>query len=496
MAFARVYSRALMGVAAPLIQVEVQLANGLPQFNLVGLPQAEVRESRERVRAALQNGGFHFPVSRITVNLAPADIPKQSSRLDLAIALGILSASGQLVDHRLAEYEFVGELALTGELRPIRGALPMAVSVAQSGRAFILPEANAREAALVRGLKVLAACSLKDICAHLANETPLKAVLDGMEMDAGHFPDMVDVRGQQQAKRGLELAAAGGHHVLLMGPPGTGKSMMAARLAGICPALSLEQALSCAALQSASYEHFDLNKWGHRPVRAPHHSSTAVALVGGAWSPGEISLAHHGILHLDEMAEFSRSVLEMLREPMESRQVTISRSRHKTTYPARFQLVGTMNPCPCGYLGHSSGRCHCTPQQIERYRSRISGALMDRIDLIVEVPVISAYELQEKQAGETSASIRERVSQAAAVQQQRQGKLNCDLTHVELEQWAALDSEGQKLMLTACQRLNLSARIVHRLMRVARTLADLAGNIQVTAGNLAEAMQYRGWDRN
>jgi magnesium chelatase family protein len=496
MAFARIYSRALMGVSAPLIQVEVQLSNGLPQFNLVGLPQAEVRESRERVRAALHNGGFRFPVSRITVNLAPADIPKQSSRLDLPIALGILSASGQLADRRLAEYEFVGELALTGELRPVRGALPMAVAAGEVGRTFVLPQSSAREAALARGVRVLAARHLREVCEHLSGDSPLTPQPEGLTMELGGHPDMVDVHGQQQVKRALEVAAAGGHHALLVGSPGTGKSMLASRLAGICPPLSIEQALECAALQSVSHENFDFKQWGRRPMRAPHHSATAVALVGGAWSPGEISLAHHGILHLDEMPEFPRVVLETLRQPMENHQVVISRAQRKTTYPARFQLIGTMNPCPCGYLGHPSGRCHCTPEQVERYRGRISGALLDRIDLVLEVPVLSAYELQQKKIGESSEVIRERVNRAALLQQDRQGKFNCDLTHAELERWATLDDKGQSLLLAACGRFNLSARVVHRLLRVARTLADLGGGGAVTAANLGEAMQYRGWDNH
>jgi len=494
MAFALVYSRALIGVAAPLVQVEVHLANGLPQFNLVGLPDAEVRESRERVRAALANCGFKFPSRRITVNLAPADLPKQSSRFDLPIALGILAASGQIADHHLGDYEFAGELALSGELRPVQGALPMAVAVGRHGRQFVLPAASAPEGVLAGQTPILPAHHLLEVCEHLSGVQKLSVQHPAVAMTGPEYPDMADVRGQQQVKRALEIAAAGGHHVLMVGPPGTGKSMLAARFPGICPPLTDNEALEVAALQASSQERFAMDQWRRRPFRHPHHSVTATAMAGGGVHsrPGEISLAHGGTLHLDEMAEFDRRVLEMLREPMETGTITISRAARKITYPARFQLVGAMNPCPCGYRGHPSGRCHCTPEQVARYARRISGPLLDRVDLQLEVPALSPSELQEGSLGESSVQIRLRVEQAVKRQWLRQNRCNAQLGGNELARWAALDNAGQQFLLQAARQFQLSARAIHRVLRVARTVADIDGCDRVERVALGEALCYRG----
>ena len=478
---------------APLVTVEVHLANGLPAFNLVGLPETEVKESRERVRAALQNAQFGFPQRRITVNLAPAELPKESGRFDLPIAIGILVATGQLPGNRLHEYEFAGELALTGELRPIRGALAMTLKACGDGRAFVLPEASAAEAALVREAVVHPARSLLEVCAHLTGREALPRQLAAPgTTSAAQYPDLSEVKGQQQAKRALEVAAAGRHSLLMIGPPGTGKSMLAQRLPGILPAMSEADALEAAAIQSLTGS-FRLERWGQRPYRSPHHTASAVALVGGGSDPrpGEISLAHHGVLFLDELPEFERKVLEVLREPLESGRIHISRAARQAEFPAEFQLVAAMNPCPCGYLGHPSGKCHCTPDQIIRYRSRISGPLLDRIDLQIEVPTIPADALRDSANGEASVVVQVRAEQARTVQLDRQGKPNALLTPREIDRHCLPDAGGDALLRQAIARLNLSARAYHRVLKVARTIADLALAATLQANHVAEAIGYR-----
>ena len=492
MSLAVLKSRALEGMLAPEVTVEVHLAGGLPTFTIVGLPDTEVKESKDRVRAALQTARFEFPSRRITVNLAPADLPKESGRFDLPIALGILAASGQIPADKLAAYEFAGELSLTGDLRPIRGALAMTLNAGRAGLVFVLPRASAAEAALAGTARILPADSLLQVCAHLAGQAPLAEQHASIPAFPASYPDLADVKGQAQAKRALEIAAAGRHSILLSGPPGTGKSMLAARLAGVLPAMSNEEAVEAAAVQSVT-GNFRIESFGLRPVRNPHHTASAVALVGGGGHPrpGEISLAHHGILFLDELPEFERKVLEVLREPLESGRITISRAARQADFPAQFQLVAAMNPCPCGYLGHFSGKCHCTPDQVARYRGRISGPLLDRIDLQIEVPALRESELIAPAAGESSAKVRARVAAAADLQTARQGKPNSRLEVADIDRHCRPDAAAEKLLRQAIERLNLSARAYHRVLKVARTIADLAAVEAISATHVAEAIQYR-----
>lgn len=497
MGLAVLYSRGLAGMDAALVTVEVHLANGLPNFTIVGLPEAEVKESKDRVRAALQNCQFEFPQRRITVNLAPADLPKESGRFDLPIALGILAASGQIPSDKLAEYEYAGELALTGELRAIRGALAMTYRAANSGRAFILPAMNAPEASLVEDAVVYPAQSLLQVAAHLAGRDSLARHIPDTQPVAPHYADMREVKGQAQSKRALEIAAAGNHSVLMSGPPGTGKSMLAARFPGILPQMTQQEALESAAMQSLGGM-FEVENWKRRPYRNPHHTASAMALVGGGSNPrpGEISIAMHGVLFLDELPEFDRSVLEVLREPMESGRITISRAARRADFKAQFQLVAAMNPCPCGYLGHFNGKCRCTPDQVARYRGKISGPLLDRIDIQIEVPAVPQEDLLKQADGESSASIQSRVEAARQRQLARQGKPNAQLSVTEIDAFCAPDAQGETLLRQAITRLNLSARAYHRVLKVARTIADLADSENILTAHIAEAVQYRRMDKN
>lgn len=501
MSLAVLKSRALAGMLAPEVTVEVHLANGLPQFTIVGLPETEVKESKDRVRAALQNAGFEFPARRITVNLAPADLPKESGRFDLPIALGILAASGQIPDEALAQYEFAGELSLSGELRPIRGALAMTFAIHRNSdkngppRAFILPRMNADEAALVRDVTILPADSLLQVCAHFAAldaDARLTRHIATAISARPNYPDLADVKGQAQAKRALEVAAAGGHSMLMVGPPGTGKSMLAARFAGILPPMTDEEALESAAVLSLT-SGFTTARWKVRPYRAPHHTASGVALVGGGGTPrpGEISLAHRGVLFLDELPEFSRAVLEVLREPLESGQITISRAARQADFPAKFQLIAAMNPCPCGYLGHPSNKCRCTPDVITRYQGKISGPLLDRIDMQIQVGAVAHDDLLQRSDGEPSAHVAARVAHASARQLARQGKHNNLLSGSEMENHCKPDEAGEQMLRTAMTRLNWSARAYHRVLKVARTIADLADSPVIKQAHVAEAIQYR-----
>jgi magnesium chelatase family protein len=501
MSLATVYSRAQSGIDSPLVTVEVHLSNGLPSLSIVGLPEAAVKESKDRVRGALLNSQFDFPARRITINLAPADLPKEGGRFDLPIALGILAATGQLPTDTLSRYEFVGELALSGALRSLRGVLPAAIAARDAGRTLVVPQQNAAEASLVDGVEVLAASHLLEVCAHLnAIETLQPVPRQPRNNGESFLDDLSEVRGQHHAKRALEVAAAGGHSLLMMGPPGTGKTMLASRLPGILPSMNEEEALEAAAVASISERGFSVEQWQRRPFRAPHHTASGVALVGGGSNPrpGEISLADHGVLFLDELPEFDRKVLEVLREPLESGRITISRAARQAEFPARFQLIAAMNPCPCGYLGHSNGRCHCTGEQVQRYRARVSGPLLDRIDMHVEVPSVpqSVLRATPDTQGENSAVVRQRVETARGHQTKRSNKSNAVLKNREVQQHCRISDDDAKLLEQAIDRLGLSARAYHRILKVARTVADLAGEKDIATAHLTEAIAYRRLDRS
>jgi len=491
-----VLSRAPEGLAAPLVRVEVHLGSGLPAFAMVGLAEAVVRESRERVRSALVTAGFDFPMRRITVNLSPADLPKEGGRFDLPIAVGILAASGQIPVHALAQREFYGELSLGGELRHTPKLLPALIAGADAGSELILPAANRLEASLVGSPRLKVASHLRQVCNALRGGRALAAVPPLESVPCKPAPDLAEVRGQFGAKRALEIAAAGSHGLIMIGPPGTGKTLLAQRLPGLLPPLSKAEALAVASLESAAGRRPSLG--GRRPFRNPQHTASVAALIGGgALRPGELSLAHLGVLFLDELPEFARNALEALREPLESGVVITSRLKRTCEFPARFQLVAAMNPCPCGYAGDLRGRCHCTAEQIARYRSRISGPLIDRIDIHIELIALPVEHLlgNAPELNETSAAVALRVAAARELQIQRQGELNARLTPPEIARFCGLQRDSRALLGTAVTRLGLSARAYHRVLKLARTCADLSGAPDIRRIDVAEAVNLRVLDR-
>ncbi len=494
MSLARVRSRACLGISAPQVSVEVHLGGGLPSLSIVGLPETAVRESKDRVRAALLNAGFDFPARRITISLAPAELPKTGGGLDLPIALGILAASGQIPESRLDDTEFLGELSLGGKLRPVSGILPAAVHCAKLKRTLVLPVGNQAEAALVQQGVRLCADSLLSVVAWLHDRAPLPEAQKSAGTDTSFVPDMSDVAGQEGPRRAIEIAAAGSHNILLTGPPGTGKTMLASRLPGILPELTETEALQTAMITSISLAGFDPQTWKKRPFRAPHHSCSGIALVGGGSSPrpGEISLAHNGVLFLDELPEFNRHVLEVLRVPMETGYIQISRAARQAEFPARFQLVAAMNPCPCGMSGAGSGSCYCSAEQIQRYRHRVSGPLLDRIDIQVEVlrPTVSVLDFN-RQSGETTASIRERVVAARQCQLNRSNRPNALMDTRHIQQHCVLGKAQRQLLEMASEQLELSPRACHRILKVARTIADIDRLEQIKTEHIAEAIAMR-----
>lgn len=501
MSLATVYSRAQTGMYAPLVTVEVDLSNGLPGLSIVGLPEAAVKESKDRVRAALLNSGFDFPTRRITVNLAPADLPKEGGRFDLPIALGILAASKQLPKDALNSCEFLGELSLSGDLRAVHGVLPAAVASGQEQRAIVVPIENGNEALLAKQTTTYASNNLLELSAHFSGQELMHVYENGVAENSPHIEvaDLHDVRGQHRARRALEVAATGAHNMLMVGSPGSGKTMLASRLPGILPPLSETEAIESATIYSISHSGFSQDHWGIRPFRAPHHTASGVALVGGGSNPmpGEISLAHHGVLFLDELTEFDRHVLEVLREPLETGNIAISRAARQVQFPARFQLIAAMNPCPQGCDIDVNGNCACTPEQIRRYRGRISAPLLDRIDIHIDVPRVAKDQLRQKTPNdsETSADVQIRVCAARKLQMQRQNKPNAYMTNKEIEKFCALDSECDKLMDKAFEQLGLSARGYHRTLKLARSIADLENSEMIQTNHLSEAISYRQYDR-
>ena len=499
MSLALAHSRARTGVHAPEVRVEAYLSPGLPSVQVVGLPEAAVRESRDRVRAAIQCSQLEMPQRRIVINLAPADLPKDGSRFDLPIAIGILAAQGDVSIEALGRYELLGELALTGELRRVDGVLPAALAAARAGRALIVPAGNGAEAALASAAEVYVARTLLEVVAHINGVKALpRAQTEPEALSPPRYPDLADVRGQGQARRALELAAVGQHHLLFIGSPGCGKTLLASRLPGLLPDASEAEALESAAIVSCSGRPLDLSRWRARPFRSPHHSASPAALVGGGATPrpGEISLAHQGVLFLDELGEWDRRSLEVLREPLESGVVTISRAARAAEFPARFQLVAAMNPCPCGWAGDSSSRCRCPAEAVQRYRARLSGPLLDRIDLHVHVPRLPPQELQaDAPRGESTAIVRARVLAARERQLARAGKPNALLDQAETERHCRLRTNDQTLLERAMDTLQLSARAAHRILRVARSIADLDDSATIRAPHLTEAIGYRQLDR-
>ena len=496
MSLAIVYTRANQGVDAPLVTVETHLSNGLPALNMVGLPETAVKESRERVRSAILNAGLEFPARRITINLAPADIPKSGGRYDLAIALSILAASGQLPAKKLVDIEILGELALAGDVRAVQGVVPAVIAARDAGRRLMVPAANAGEATMVRNACSVGVDNLRTAFLHFTGK-PLEPMAERTlpTQTMSGITEISSVRGQILAKRALLIAAAGGHNMLMVGPPGTGKTLLANAMPGLLPSLDETDALAVAAVRSVAGLRFEPSDWACPPFRAPHHGASAVAIVGGGRhiTPGEVTLAHAGILFLDELTEFKRHVLESLREPLEAGVITISRADHRVSFPARFQLVAAMNPCPCGYAGDDRGFCRCTPDRISRYLEKISGPLLDRIDVHVEIGRLTSEELRRPPltTEEDSAQLRERVLQCRQRQINRQGCLNRELDAERLDEFCPLLPAAETLIRQSMEKLHLSARACHRMIKLARTLADLEGEYTINAAHVAQAAAFR-----
>jgi len=504
---ARVYSSAIIGVDAYTVEVEVDIGKGLPVFDIVGLPDASVKEAKKRVRSAIKNSQFEFPAQRITVNLAPADIKKEGSSFDLPIAIGILVATGQLEAEEFGDFIILGELALDGRIRKINGTLPIAIAGKKARKSLVIPSENAKEAAIVEKLDVFAVDNLNKTCEFLSAKSTIQPysynIKEAWKEASEYEVDFSDVKGQYHVKRALEVAAAGGHNCIMVGPPGSGKTMLARRLSTILPSMVLDEAIETTKLHSiVGLVPSEKAMIATRPFRAPHHTVSDVALVGGGRipKPGEVSLAHNGVLFLDELPEFHRNVLEALRQPLEDGNVTISRALTSLTYPARFMLVAAMNPCPCGYFTHPSRECSCTPHQIQKYLSRISGPLLDRIDIHIEAPSLEYRDMADNTSSESSKDIRARVEKARRIQEERfKGRkiyCNARMGTKDVREFCRLEAAGMELLKSAIQQLGLSARAYDRILKVSRTIADLEGKSGIEEQHISEAIQYRSLDRN